>query len=141
MFKYEFGWMMMMRQHLESGIMRWDDVDPVVVMLLLSRVIVAVVETLVSIVFEVELSLWINIAMQLHIGISILRLRVVVEWDGRKWLEQVWINSFRLWHRHLKFFCGTLSRRFCLGRSECGTCSNEKNRRHKVCTIAHSTKH
>ena len=76
----------------------WDSADPVVCMLSFVSVIVRVMESLVSIIFKVDLSSSIKIIMHLEISISVSQLNVVMERNSREWVEIIWIDWFGNWH-------------------------------------------
>ena len=67
-------------------------VDPVVQMLLLVILVERVVETLVRVVLQVEVRLFVQVPMHLHVGISVSQLGVVVEGDSTEGMEIIGVH-------------------------------------------------
>ena len=80
-----------------SGIVLWNNTNPVVIVLFLAVMIVAVVERLIWIILQIEVGLRIRIVVQIHIGVSVLQFHAIVERNWCEWIEEVGVNWLELW--------------------------------------------
>ena len=67
-------------------------------MLLSVIVIIDIVVGLVSVVLHVQVGVPVEVSKHSGVCISVSLLNVVVEWNGREWLEIVWVHCFVSWH-------------------------------------------
>ena len=114
--------------------------DPGIGILLLAVMVITVMVKLISVILWVNVSLGVQISEHSSVSISIVNLNIVVEWDSAEWLEEVWVDSFSLWHWLNQLFLGFLSWWFCPSTIHGVETSSKEWVQHHMSWVWHSSK-